>query len=77
LETEGLQHEVWKYSDTGKCTGVVTRLNVQCGIDCSTAVEFNTAIMLVLLMGCWDFTGAGAVAVLVGKQEGEEWGSFT
>ena len=45
---------------------------MQCGIDCSTAVEFNIAIMLVLLMGCWDFTSAGAVAVLVGKREGEE-----
>jgi hypothetical protein len=42
---------------------------MQCGTDCSTAVEFNTAIMLVLLMGCRDFTGAGAVAVLVGKGE--------
>jgi hypothetical protein len=43
------------------------RLNMQCGIDCSTAVVFNTAIMLVLLMGCWEFTGAGAIAVLVVK----------
>jgi hypothetical protein len=39
------------------------RLNMQCAIDCSTAVEFNTAIMLVLLMGHWDFTGAGAITV--------------
>jgi len=44
---------------------------MQCGTDCSTAVEFNTAIMLVFLMGCWDFTSAGAVAVLVGKGKGE------
>jgi hypothetical protein len=47
-----------------------------CGIDCSTVVEFNTAIMLVLLMRHWDFTGAGAVAVLVGKREGEGMGKF-
>ena len=35
------------------------RLNMQCGIDCSTAVEFNTPIMLVLLMGHCDLSSAG------------------
>jgi len=54
-----------------KQNALVTRLNMQCGIDCSTAVEFNTAIMLVLLVGRWDFTDAGTVAMLVGKREGE------
>jgi hypothetical protein len=32
---------------------------MQCGIDCSTVVEFNTTIMLVLLMGRRDFSCAG------------------
>ena len=27
------------------------RLNMQCGIDCSTSVEFNTTITLLLLIG--------------------------
>jgi hypothetical protein len=44
---------------------------MQCGIDCSTAVEFSTTIMLILLVGRWDFTDAGTVAMLLGKREGE------
>jgi hypothetical protein len=48
---------------TAKCTGTGMRLRTQCGIDSSTAVEFNTTIMPILLMGCCDFISAGAVAV--------------
>ena len=49
----------YKYSATANAlVRQAKRLNMQCGTDCST-VECNPTIMLVLLMGRWDFTCAG------------------